>query len=419
MPSFENHGAYGHLFQDSPDDCLFVRPLGSGHSCQTQLVHNYTTGGVCVRKSLRYPIFPSDEGALEDEFDHDVHTAQLLHAAAAAASHELRVSKLLSVADAPGSSRVSYWDVCNGGTLFAFLDRCRSTESVLPMGLALHILLQALETLNFMYTGLAEPVYHRDLHDSNLMLHFAEGRSIPDLHVIDFGRSVHGRPEDNECQVDYAGKVVPWWDVPSLMALVRDHLVPLTLTRDKRLRMRAAGRATDAYVYLLRKGRDNNRNHSLRRAYQMLKELNKQFAAKLASTDQAGRKGRKNRGAPPALTPPSLKPVIKFLRSAVRPHLLDVGLKDQHDAFRKAVLHPTRDRAKNVMEMRPKLCCSVERLAEWLGETGIPGPWDMAEVDAEDPKLAVLRVMPRQCGGGRKVESWEREDEEEEEEDMW
>jgi hypothetical protein len=43
----------------------------------------------------------------------------------------------------------------------------------------------------------------------------------------------------------------------------------------------------------------------------------------------------------------------------------------------------------------------------------------VAEVDAEDPELAVKRVKPKQWWSGRKVESWERDDEDEEEEDMW
>jgi hypothetical protein len=49
MPSFDNSPAYGHLFRDSEDDCLLVRPLSAGHACRAQLVHNYSTGGVCVR----------------------------------------------------------------------------------------------------------------------------------------------------------------------------------------------------------------------------------------------------------------------------------------------------------------------------------------------------------------------------------
>jgi hypothetical protein len=363
------------------------------------------------------------EQANDGEFDRDIRTAQLLHAAADETNHELRVPKVLSAAHAPdGSSRVSYWDLCNGGTLFAFLDRCRCTDSALPLGLALHILLQTLETLDFMYTGLPQPVYHRDLHESNLVLNFGPGRPIPDVYVIDFGRAVHGRPDDDDCQVDYAGKVLPWWDVPALLALVRDHLVPLTLTRDKRLRLRAAGRPTEAYMYLLHKDRHNNRRHPLRWAYQMLKGLNKEFAARLAGAAQGGRrgsKGRKNRGVSAAVTPPSLRPVIKFLRGVVGTHLLDVGLEDKHGAFRSAVLHPTRDRAKAVMGMRPRLCCSVERLLEWLQEAGVEGPWDVAEVDAEDPGLAVQRVKPKQWGGGRKVESWEREDEDDEDDEMW
>jgi hypothetical protein len=48
--------AYGYLFHDTGHDCLFARSLGSGLSCTTQLVHSYTTGGVCVRETLRHPV---------------------------------------------------------------------------------------------------------------------------------------------------------------------------------------------------------------------------------------------------------------------------------------------------------------------------------------------------------------------------
>jgi hypothetical protein len=150
---------YGHLLRDPKADCLLIRPLSHGLSCQTQLVYNYTTRGTCVRKSLRHA--PSPRGQVQvpavndavDEFDRDARVAGALHAADKDGS-PLRVPRLLSAASAPDGSRVSYWGLCNGGTVWSLLERCADTDSVLPMGLVLRILLQTLEALDFMYSGL-------------------------------------------------------------------------------------------------------------------------------------------------------------------------------------------------------------------------------------------------------------------------
>jgi hypothetical protein len=163
---------YGHLLRDPEDDSLSIRALSHGASCQTQLVHNYTTGGTCVRKALLRPAMPtgSTRGAPE-QFDRDAHVAQLLHAAAAQDGSNLRVPELLSATSTPHGRRVSHWGLCNGGTLASFLERCTETDSVLPVGLALQILTQTLETLDFMYTKLDTvcPLTrtHRHVRDPN------------------------------------------------------------------------------------------------------------------------------------------------------------------------------------------------------------------------------------------------------------
>jgi hypothetical protein len=95
----------------------------------------------------------STRGAPE-QFDGDAHVAQLLHAAAARDGSNLRMPELLSATSTPHGRRVSHWGLCNGSTLASFLERCTETDSVLPVGLALQILAQTLETLDFMYMKL-------------------------------------------------------------------------------------------------------------------------------------------------------------------------------------------------------------------------------------------------------------------------
>ncbi|KAK4041354.1 hypothetical protein C8A01DRAFT_14921, partial [Parachaetomium inaequale] len=222
---------YGHLLRDPKADCLLIRPLSQGLSCQTQLVYNYTTRSTCVRKCLRHPLSPGGQDPAVndavDEFDRDARVAGALHAASTAAAADkdgshLRVPRLLSAASAPDGSRVSYWGLCNGGTVRSLLERCADTDSVLPMGLALHILLQTLETLDFMYSGLDTPLFHSDLHDHNLMLHFAPGAPIPDVHVIDFGRAVHCPPREGDYLAHQAAskRALPHWDVPFVLRMV-------------------------------------------------------------------------------------------------------------------------------------------------------------------------------------------------------
>jgi hypothetical protein len=66
--------------------------------------------------------------------------------------------------------------------------------AVLHEGLALHMVLQMLETLNFMYTSMRSQIYHRDHHTRNVMLHLASGSPIPDAYLIDFGRAADRAP---------------------------------------------------------------------------------------------------------------------------------------------------------------------------------------------------------------------------------
>lgn len=157
--------SFGQVFCDEEDQCLTILPLGRGHSAQTQLVQSTRLGDSCVRKTLYYnvrsPSMPREEYArrktiLAGEFDRDAKFAHELHAAAAGMGYPLRVPRVLgaNTTSTADGGKVSYWEPCNGGTLWDFLDRCRRGGVVIPQGFALHILLQILETLDLFYTSL-------------------------------------------------------------------------------------------------------------------------------------------------------------------------------------------------------------------------------------------------------------------------
>jgi hypothetical protein len=311
--------AYGYLFRDPGHDCLFARSLDSGLSCTTQLVHSYTTGGVCVRKTLRHPVRGTGDRAVQ-EFDREVRMVRLLHAGANDARHELRVPQLLSASSNPGG-RVSHWDLCNGGTLFAFLERCDVAGAVLPEGLALLMVLQILETLDFMYTGMKSPIYHRDLHTRNVMLHFASGNPIPDVYLIEFGRAtVVSGPQDQDQDQDQdqalpASDDVFWWDIRSVLDIIDKGLAPLTRPPGER------GPQHMAAYFRRPAGEDTRQPLAIVRG--MLDDLHREFADGVFAVLKAQQVRRRDKlPSEPLVVPlPPLKPVLSFLRHAVNPHL--------------------------------------------------------------------------------------------------
>lgn len=338
---------YGHLLRDPEDASLFIRALSHGASCQTQLVHNYTTGGTCVRKALCRPAMPT----------------------------------------AP----------TRGGTLAFFIERCIETDSVLPVGLALQILAQTLETLDFMYTKLdtvcpshpprtsptaantsPQPIFHRDLHANNLMLDFAPGHAIPSVQVIDFGLTTHcPRARGDPIAWGDADDEIPDWDIPHVLALLRGLLTPLTMPPAQRraLLPHAAPPAMSAGYSPLRRqnimgacprrpppedendddeeddhGGSSEQQAPLRTAYWQLNGLLGEFAVRKAAalgpdtdmdtvTDTDTNRGP-HTPPPWPMSTPSLQPVIVFLRRGAAAAMWDVEQGAAHREFRAAVLHP-------------------------------------------------------------------------------
>lgn len=383
---------YGLLYTDAPDGHLFAHPLGGGASCATSLVLPIASDGVGtprVRKFLNPAGTLRQPGVSEAEFNQDASVARELHDAAHHAGRTLLIPPVLAdsvtlagiAAGARRGPRVSYWGLCNGGTLLRFIVSCASARVAPPCGLLLRFLQQALETLEFMHSALDVPVFHHDLHTENLMLHFAPGQVFPDLYVIDFGRATRlpamivnkrGRRRcpcgDRFCQCQA-------WDVPHIQCLIREDLLPLLLPED------FSGEVMDE--------RDTPEAYPLRTAFEMLGDLHDEFCDRATAY---------SRGESASFEVPSLQPVIDYLRVEAARSLLGVQTTPEGKAFWRKVLVPTCAAAERLNRTGPHLALSKEDLDRVAGQ--VPLPWIVAEVDVDADGTVVGVPGPVPLGPG-------------------
>ncbi|KAK3351145.1 hypothetical protein B0H65DRAFT_556029 [Neurospora tetraspora] len=103
------------------------------------------------------------------------------------------------------SYQVSYWKFCNGGTLYGLVNpyimeqrpwlarsqNGTAPQAPLPYKLPISLVARAIrhicETLEVMYQGGNEAVYHCDLHASNIFLHWTKEDPLPEFYIGDFG----------------------------------------------------------------------------------------------------------------------------------------------------------------------------------------------------------------------------------------
>ncbi|KAL2269690.1 hypothetical protein VTJ83DRAFT_1874 [Remersonia thermophila] len=86
------------------------------------------------------------------------------------------------------ATRVSYWKLCNGGTLHDLIEK----NDRVPVSVLARCIAQVCETLHVMYHCGKEPVYHCDLHLANVFVHWPGGaayKNKPDFYIGDFGYS--------------------------------------------------------------------------------------------------------------------------------------------------------------------------------------------------------------------------------------
>ncbi|SPQ23122.1 31c57e93-a648-4d04-93ce-454ec08452f1 [Thermothielavioides terrestris] len=423
---------FGLLFQDAPHDHLLVRFFGSGASCQTSLVCPVGGGPVRVRKALKSTAIATgslNESA-EVQFDRDVAVARQLHARAAATGYRLLVPKLLGEypplplqpqrgqqrrgsSHPPTAPRSSYWTLCNGGTLFGLDMACVRAGVSLPRGLVLHFLQQVLETLEFMHSDPVAPVFHRDLHPENALLHFAPGRLIPDLYIIDFGRAgtraaptaaaaaaatTEDDDDDNDrqrrCCCTRARCDCKAWDVSRLL---HDDLLSLLRCPDHPHPRPDIDTGSDS-------DSDTDTDTaaapcSLCRACRMLQAADRAYWAIVAEDEAAAAAGGHGRGRAQQhrqrrLAVPSLQPIIGFLRREAAQELAAVATAAEFADFRRRVLVPVRKAALALEAAAPRVAATAGELVAAC--EGVPGPWSVVALDVGADGCAVdkPRVVP-------------------------
>lgn len=426
---------YARIYQDYEDGCLYLRGLSCGHALVAQLVRRCSNGIVCVRKYLRNRRGedPDDLRRAEAEFAREVRFVTRLQAVARATGKPFRVPRLLSSKmSGPNRCKVSYWELCNGGTLFSFLRRCTTHSVALPVGLALDFLRQVLETIEFLHTALETPVFHGDVHSANLALHFVPGRLVPELKLLDFGLAANlattlsaahldqdkGDPDEADkaaaAHADPDTTHLPMRsDIRRVLDLLQGGLLPRVMLGRKDF---TGVRRIATYLKEHTGDDDDQHTEPLRHAFHMLQDMDAQMRRDYHAAERLS----KDVGSPAALVPvpmppiPSLQPVIKFLRRAARAH--DPGYGKAHRAFWDAVVEPARARAMEYEGLDPLLCMTPAGLVEILHDAGMKGPWDVAMVDAADRKMPVVGVLHGvEREAGRKLGKGEGEDVDEEE----
>ncbi|KAK0726765.1 hypothetical protein B0T26DRAFT_747172 [Lasiosphaeria miniovina] len=361
-----------HVFRDGADGpCLFVRALDNGRDCQAQLVYHIQTGEHRVRKVLA-PRVPASEPptARERRFDADVNTARTLFAAAAGRT-KLRIPEVLSdrktvSPDGNKSTCVSYWRLCNGGSIGALLNACKRHGASLPRVVVFRLLRHVLETLELMYQQCERgPVFHLDLSDENLLLDFNGAEDMPELYVIDLGRA--GRfplPRRDRS-----------WDVVDVLYLAECLVsqtsgaqLPGQYQRERNWR----GYLSDE---------DYADAEAFCEIYQALLGLGERFEANATAASH------RDDDAHPELRHgdvPSLQPVIDTLQARISKGLSDMWLKrwqpgtDEARFFDFLAVYRQRTRLQSASDMSPTL---YDTQAGILGAANVHGPWFVGRVD--------------------------------------
>ncbi|GAB1319858.1 hypothetical protein MFIFM68171_10068 [Madurella fahalii] len=363
---------YGVLFKDggiADDYCLFVDRLSMGVSCQVQLIHRTGTGEFRVRKVLhrrprKHDRRPNKIQA-ELQFDQDVEVARFLSAEAAKRGIDLRIPKLISDYTTPDEywrksgkySRVSYWSLCNGGSLDAFVEDCLERGETIPRGMAFRFLRQILETLQAMYAQCSNPVFHGDMHANNVLLHFEPQCTVPDFYLVDFGQASFVSPSVPAVDGERGN-----WDIPDLMKIIEDRLFMPSLP----LAGLDAMHHWEGVISLLRDGATTD---PLYVAYQMLRGLDKVF-------NQNKRVALRTQQP---VVIPDLTPVINYVRDRAMLMLPELILhcdwRTRNEAYCKTYGNPS---SPEPTKQLPLLLPESEAV---LHVRNVPGPWYLAQVD--------------------------------------
>jgi hypothetical protein len=237
-------GTRGHAFvfdAMSGESYIHIREMDAGAQSSVNLVANLFTGELVVQKVSKDKLRLGPANNLTNvPEDHEIHMhaaldvlihnplhampPQLTPRWTTCISHE-NVSLTTGFdyeAPKPACTRVSYWKLCNGGILGDWLCTWRldhiADRSPFPVSLIARCISQISETLHIMYHAGREPIYHCDLHMSNIFVHIDpdDSNSLPDFYIGDFGwaRSASESQRDTKflCDVTASIKIRAEWE---------------------------------------------------------------------------------------------------------------------------------------------------------------------------------------------------------------
>ncbi|KAJ4403103.1 hypothetical protein N0V85_005175 [Neurospora sp. IMI 360204] len=175
----------------------FVSKLGHGVQSHAQLVQDRETGLKVVQKVDR-KLCPS---TLDHDEPAEISILRRLISSHRLANYQPRWITLLTYEQVVAyqetekagthlSYQVSYWKFCNGGTLYGLVNPYIMDQKPWLVARSQNVaraIRHICETLEVMYQGGNEAVYHCDLHASNIFLHWTEKDPLPEFHIGDFG----------------------------------------------------------------------------------------------------------------------------------------------------------------------------------------------------------------------------------------
>lgn len=216
-PVTETRG-YAFVFDSvSGDSYAFLQKLAEGSQCKVQLVVNLATHQIVVQKvSKKYlPLEDGHNPTTDVPEDQEIRTLQHLNSFTLTdpfhplASLTPRWITCLSYDTVPTTTpgpdgpipvntRVSYWQLCNGGAVvdwYRTWGRTATRDSdngpPFPVSFIARCIAQVCETLHVMYQVGPEAVFHSDLHLANIFVHFddddANAGPLPNFYIGDFG----------------------------------------------------------------------------------------------------------------------------------------------------------------------------------------------------------------------------------------
>jgi hypothetical protein len=216
-------GQAGHAYvfdSMSGQSYIFNRPLPSGAQNQVQLVTNIHTHEVAVRKvSKQKPAVQDAHNLAQIPEDNEVRILDHLNAIvhnpvylltgltprwSTCISHERVAVQPQGRISAGECLRISYWKLCNGGSVSSVISNWNSgfmfnnmEGKLFPVSFVARCIAQVCETLHFMYHAGHEAVYHCDLHLGNIFVHYESdpgNDGLPNFYIGDFG-SAHTASE--------------------------------------------------------------------------------------------------------------------------------------------------------------------------------------------------------------------------------